>query len=91
MHMIKAGLLVGAVLIGAIMALLGAVLLVSALPSGEIHLSHGPLTAATNETITRASDPARYWQYITTLGLAPLAIGIALARWGWRSIQNPVR
>lgn len=88
MNMLRAGFAVGAMFIGAIGAFLGAVMLASALKSGSIALSYGTGSTAVSETITRAGDAARYWQYVMGLGVLPLAGGILAARWGWRTI-NP--
>lgn len=87
MPVFRAGVTVGLLMIGAIMVLLGAILLLSALSSGEIYLSRGGVPDAP-ELIARASDAARYWQYVFGLGALPVVLGFLLTRWAWRQIET---
>ncbi len=88
MTLLKAGLAVAAILIGAIAAFLGGVLLLSALKTGAIQISYGTGAEALSETITLASDSARFWRLVAMLGVAPLGLGILAARWGWLRIRG---
>ena len=87
MPVLKAGMAVAAVIIGAISALFGIVLLVSALRSGAIEISYGIGANVIHDTANRSVDAAHYWQLLVTLGLAPLVIGLVAVRWGWRAIK----
>ena len=88
MSMLRAGLTVGLLLIGAISALFGTVIIVSALKTGSISISYGAGQNSVAETISRASDAGRYYQYFIGLGLVPIIAGILAARWGWRAINR---
>ena len=88
MSMFRAGLAAAAVFIGAIAALLGVVMLVSALGSGTIALSYGAGADAVAETVSRASDPGRFWRLIAALGAGPLVLGTAAAMWGSRQLRR---
>ena len=87
MTMLKAGLAVAMILIGAVAVILGATLLFSALKTGTIQLSYGTGAAMQSETITQAGNAARFWQFAIALGVAPLVLGVAAVRAGWRSIN----
>lgn len=87
MPMFRAGLAVAAMLIGAIAAFLGVILIASALQSGAISLSYGSGANAVSETVTRAGNASRYWQLVAALGIAPAIFGTLAARWGWRTIR----
>jgi mannose/fructose/N-acetylgalactosamine-specific phosphotransferase system component IID len=88
MDMLRAGLAVSAMFIGAISAFLGAVMLLSALKSGSVQFSYGHGTSAVSDTVTLATDAARYWKFVVGLGVLPVIVGVLAARWGWRAI-NP--
>lgn len=88
MPIFRAGVTVGLLMIGAIMALLGFILLFSALPSGEIQLSRSGEAGGVTEIISRTKDAARYWQYLSGLGIVPLVLGAVLTRWAWRQIKT---
>ena len=88
MSMFRAGLAAAAVFIGAIAALLGLVLLISALGSGTIAISYGAGADAVAETVSRAGDTARYWRLVAALGAGPLALGAAAAMWGSRQLRR---
>lgn len=88
MSMFRAGMSVALVLIGAVAAFLGAVVLLSALSSGSLALSYGAGASATSEVVTRASDPARFLQLLTMLGVLPLVFGSLAAIWGWRNLKR---
>ena len=86
MSMLRAGLIVGVIFVGAIAALLGLVIMLSALKTGAIMIGYGSGASAISETIARTVDEARFWQFFVTLGLLPFVAGILGARWGWRTI-----
>ena len=88
MAMLRAGLAVAAILIGAVAVLLGALVTLSALRSGSIEMSHGLGTKAVAETVILATEAARFWQLVFALGIAPAVIGAAAAWWGWRTIDR---
>lgn len=88
MPMLQAGMAVAALLIGAIATFLGVVVTASALTTGAISLSYGGGDGAVSETITRAGDAARYWQFVLLLGVAPAVLGALAARWAWRAINR---
>lgn len=88
MPMLRAGLAVAAVLIGAVAALLGIILIVSALRTGSLNLSYGSGSGAVSETITRAADAGRFWQYVLAIGVVPAILGAGAARWGWRAMSR---
>lgn len=84
MLMFKAAMAVAAIMIGAIAALLGAIVLISALSSGSIQIIQGAIE--TSETTTVAADPSEFYRLVALFGLAPFAGG-AIAAWlGWRAI-----
>ncbi len=87
MTMLKAGLAVAMILIGAVAVILGATLLFSALKTGTIQLSYGSGATAQSETITQAGDASRFWQFAIALGIAPLVLGAIAVRAGWRAIN----
>lgn len=84
MPMLRAGMAVAALLIGAIAAFLGVVVTASALRNGAISLTYG----AVSETVTLAADATRYWQFVVLLGIVPAVVGALAARWGWRAINR---
>lgn len=88
MTMFRAVLAVAMMFIGAVSAFLGVVLLISALQSGSIQLSYGAGAEAVTETASRATDAARYWRLVGSLGVAPALLGTLAARWGWRAINR---
>lgn len=88
MTIFKAGLAAAAVFIGAVAALLGAVVLLSSLGSGTIAISYGTGATAAAETIARTTNPERFWMLLGTLGLAPLVLGILAAVWGGRTLRG---
>ncbi len=88
MSMFRAGLAAAAVFIGAIAALLGVVMLVSALGSGTIAISYGAGANAVAETVSRAGDPGRFWRLVAALGVAPLVLGAGAALWGNRQLRR---
>lgn len=88
MPMLRAGMAVAALFIGAIATFLGIVVTASALSTGAISLSYGGGDGAVSETIARAQDAARYWQFVVLLGVMPAILGALAARWGWRAINR---
>ena len=88
MSMFRAGHAAAAVFIGAIAALLGVVMLASALGSGTIALTYGAGANAVAETVSRAGDPGRFWQLVGALGIAPLVLGAAAVLWGSRQLRR---
>jgi mannose/fructose/N-acetylgalactosamine-specific phosphotransferase system component IID len=88
MAMLRAGLAVAAMFIGAIAALLGVIVVLSALNTGAVQFSYGHGADSVSETVSRATDAARYWRLVTALGFAPAVIGALAARWGWRTIDR---
>ena len=88
MSMFRAGLAAAAVFIGAISALLGVVMLVSALGSGSIAMSYGAGASAVAETVSRDGDPARFWWLVAALGIGPFVLGTAAAIWGNRQLRR---
>jgi hypothetical protein len=88
MTMFRAGLAAAAVFIGAIAALLGVVILVSALGSGTISLSYGAGVTAVTDTVSQSGDPSRFWRLVAALGAAPAMLGAAAATWGFRQLRR---
>lgn len=89
MNMLKAGLAVAALLIGAMAVLTGGVVMLSALKEGRIDISYGTGAAAQNEMVMRNSaDSMRFWTLFAALGGLPVLGGIFLMRWGWRTING---
>ena len=88
MAMLRAGLAIGSIIIGAIAAFLGVVLMVSALKSGSIQFSYSTGGDVVSETASRATDAVRYWRLVGLLGVAPAILGILAAWWGWRTINK---
>jgi uncharacterized membrane protein HdeD (DUF308 family) len=88
MDMLRAGLAVAAMFIGAIAALMGAIMIISALKTGAVQFSYGSGGNVVSETVTRAADAARYWRFVAALGIAPVVFGVVAARWGWQTIDR---
>lgn len=88
MPLLRAGLAVAAILIGAIAVMLGVILIWSTLQTGSISLSYGSGAGSVSETISRTADGARYWKMISLLGVAPAVLGLFAAMWGWRAINR---
>ncbi len=88
MQFLKAGLAVGAIIFGAAAVLLGFVLALAALRTGAVTISYLDAERMIKETVTRASDAARYWRLVVGLGIAPMLIGGAALAWGWRRIRR---
>ena len=88
MPILKAGFAAAAVIIGAIGALFGLVLLVSALKSGTVQISYGTGADLKTDIFERATNAASYWRTVAALGIAPLVVGVLAARWGWRTIKG---
>jgi hypothetical protein len=74
--------------IGAIAALLGTIMVVSALTTGAVQFSYGAGASAVTETVSQATDSARYWRLVIGLGFAPAILGAIAAWWGWRAINR---
>lgn len=88
MPLLSAVVSAGAVFLGAIAAFLGAILVISALTTGTLHLTYGDDGKLITEVIARAADPARFWKLVTVLGVLPAIAGAFAARWGWRRIRT---
>lgn len=88
MIMLRAVLAAGAVLIGAIAAFLGGILVISAVTSGTIDFTYASDGKMVSESVSRAGDAARFWKLVFGLGVLPAGLGLISARWGWRSIKN---
>lgn len=88
MMMLRAGMAVGMVVFGLAGALIGAVVLLSALRTGGISLSYGSGARALTQVLTYADEPARFLQFTALLGVGPLLAGLAAARWGLRAIRG---
>ena len=88
MSMLRAGLAVAALFIGAIAALLGTIIVFSALKTGSIQFSYGIGGGAVTESASRATDAAQYWRLVAGLGLAPAIVGALAVGWGWRTINR---
>ncbi len=76
MSMFKAGLAVGAIVIGGIAALMGITLLITALGADEITYTYGQAGELVKQTVTRTGDAARYWQLVGLLGVLPVVLGL---------------
>jgi hypothetical protein len=76
------------VVIGGISALLGTVVLFSALSSGSISLSYLHEGGTVAKTVTRDGDFNGFVQYAIMLGLAPAVLGAAAAVWGMRALRG---
>ncbi len=88
MSMFKAGLAVGAIVIGGIAALMGITLLITALGADEITYTYGQAGELVKQTVTRTGDAARYWQLVGLLGVLPVVLGLVGLRWGWTTIKR---
>lgn len=89
MNMLKVGLAVAALLIGAMAVLTGGVVMLSALKEGRIDISYGAGADAQSELVLREStDNMRFWTLFATLGGLPVIGGLFLMRWGWRAING---
>lgn len=88
MPMFRAGLAVAAMLLGAIAAFTGVVMIASSLQSGSVSLSYNSGDSIISETVTRAGDAVRYWQLVAALGVAPVVLGGLAARWGWLTVNR---
>jgi len=88
MAMFRAGLAVAMVLIGGAAALLGLVLLASAIKTGTIMMTHGTGGAMVTETVTYAADQGRFLRLAGLLGAAPLVLGALAAIWGLRTLRH---
>lgn len=85
MALFKAAMAVAAILIGTIAAGLGALVTVSALSNGAIHLIFG--AAETTEIVTRAASPAEFYKLVAAFGVAPFVTGVLAVFLGWRWIS----
>lgn len=88
MSILKAGLAAGAMFIGAIAALLGFVLTLSALKTGAVTITYGETGQVIKETVTQAADSGRYWRLVATLGGLPILLGVVSFRWGRRTLKR---
>ncbi len=88
MSMLRAGLAVAAMFIGAISALMGTIMVLTALKTGSVQFSYRSGGTTIAETVTRAADAVRYWRFVAALGAAPLIFGVIAARWGWQEIDQ---
>ncbi|MFN0217793.1 MAG: hypothetical protein ACKVP4_03145 [Hyphomicrobium sp.] len=84
MAMFKAAMAVAAILIGAIAAVLGAIVIVSAIANGSILVITGP--TETGEAVSRATSPADFYRLVAIFGVAPFLAGALAVRLGWRAI-----
>ncbi|MGQ0458027.1 MAG: hypothetical protein ACT4OU_13325 [Hyphomicrobium sp.] len=85
MAIFKAGVAVAAILIGAIAVFLGALVIISALAHGSIHIIYGPIE--TGDVVLRATAPGEFYRLVAIFGLAPFAAGILAVWLGWRAIS----
>ena len=79
---------IGLIFLGAVGAFVGAVMLLSALGSGQISLSYDQGGRLVSETISRASDGSRFWRVLGLMGALPLIAGAAAVWLGWRRIRG---
>ena len=71
--------------LAAIGVFIGAVTIWSSLASGAISLSYTVDGKSVSETVTRATDSARYWKLVAQTGAAPVVIGAAAL---WYSLRK---
>jgi hypothetical protein len=76
----------GLVVLGAVAAYMGLVVLATSLGTGEISIGSGKAGETVVRTTRRAEDAGGYWLRVAGLGLAPAALGIACAIFGWRRL-----
>ena len=88
MTMLRAVMAVGMIIFGMVAALLGGVVLFSALRTGGITVKHGAGADAVTQVLTYAAEPTRFLQFTGLLGLAPLLVGLIMARWGFHTIRR---
>lgn len=86
--MLRVAMYVAAVFIGAILAFLGIIVVLSALKSGELTLVYGGNTGTKTDVISRAADESRFWQLLILVGGIPAIGGLIATRWGWRKLNN---
>ena len=84
MTMLRSVMAVGMIIFGMVAALLGGVVLFSALRTGGITVKHGAVT----QVLTYAAEPTRFLQFAGLLGLAPLLVGLIMTRWGFHTIRR---
>ncbi|MGE0052862.1 MAG: hypothetical protein AB7S74_01520 [Hyphomicrobium sp.] len=88
MTMLRAGFTVAMIIFGLASALLGGVVLFSALRTGSITVSYGSGADAVKQVLTYAGERTRFLQFAGLLGLMPFLIGLVLARMGFRAIRR---
>lgn len=88
MTMLRAVMAVGMIIFGMVAALLGGVVLFSALRTGGITVRYGAGADAVTRVLTYAAEPTPFLQFTGLLGLAPLLVGLIMARWGFHAIRR---
>lgn len=86
MDIFKIGFAIAGVFIGGISALVGAVVTLLALKSGEIGVTMS--NVAPGVMVSRAADPSRYWTDVTLFGILPAVLGAAASFYAWRRLKS---
>lgn len=76
----------GLVVLGAVAAYMGLVVIATSLGTGEISIGSGKAGQTVFTTTRRADDPGGYWLRVAGLGLAPAVLGIGCTVFGWRRL-----
>ena len=85
MDVFRAAMIIAVIFIGAIAALLGAVVLGVGLSTGSVTIAYGPDAI---ETISRAADPNRFWRAMLLFGLLPFAGGGIASYLAFRRVRG---
>jgi hypothetical protein len=80
--------LAGVVALGAVGVFLGILVMVTGLQVGSITLSYVQDGATISDTVSRASDGARFWRLFVSMGAAPAVVGLAAVVLGVRALRR---
>ncbi len=88
MAMLRLAMMIMCVFLGGIGVLIGGAITAGMLSSGEVSYTVPIAGRTVAKSVNRASEPTEFWQTFALIGLLPMLLGSAAARYGWRALTR---